>query len=307
MISFPHAKINLGLQIISRRADGYHNIETILLPIGLCDALEVIPSEVCPPRLNISGLTLPDVGKPNACIQAFKAVQQLYSTHTAHQGREMKQLTSIDAHLHKCIPAGSGLGGGSADAAYMLKMLNTLFSLDFTDETMLKLAAGIGCDCSFFMQSLLNQSKGPSAPTNAPPVLATGRGDILEMIEIPVLSNKYLLLVSPPLHISTADAYAMVTPSVPCQTLREVTRQPIHTWKQTLKNDFETAVFLKHPEIRSLKDRLYEIGAVFASMTGSGSSVYGIFDKEPIIFPRSDFPECKTWIEKFIYLYPKNT
>lgn len=298
MISFPHAKINLGLRIISRCSDGYHNIETIMLPIGLCDVLEVIPSKTHPFKMTCSGISLPDNGRPNACIQAFEAMQQLLRKRKDHEGLATKPLPSFNAHLHKCIPAGSGLGGGSSDAASMLQMLNTIFSLELTGETLLKLAAGIGCDCIFFMHELLNQSGVPAILTKRQPLLATSRGDVLEKINIPVLENRHLLLVHPQLHISTAASYAMITPSGPCQSLREITSQSIHTWKQTLKNDFEPVVFQKHPEIESIKHKLYEIGALYASMTGSGSSVYGLFDNAPTISRRTDFPGCNTWLEK---------
>lgn len=277
MICFPNAKINLGLHVVSRRRDGYHNLETIFYPIGLKDALEIIPlaerdaeveeftvtgestgtmDEFSPRKYRFFPTGIPIEGAPenNLVIKAL------------HLIATEKKLPEIDIHLLKKIPSGAGLGGGSSDAAFMLRLLNETFDLGYSKEELMLRAARLGADCPFF---ILNR-----------PAFATGTGDELEPIELD-LSNYMLLLVKPDIMVSTKEAYAMITPRKPDLPLREIIRKPPETWRELLKNDFEPPVFKKFPEICRIRQKLYEMGAVYASMSGSGSSVFGLFEKEP--------------------------
>ena len=279
MICFPNAKINLGLHVVSRRRDGYHNLETIFYPIGLKDALEIIPP---PPaerdaeverftvnkgsrgmmdefssreyRFFQSGIPIDSAPENNLVIKALNLIAT------------EKKLPEIDIHLLKKIPSGAGLGGGSSDAAFMLNLLNETFDLGYSKEELVLRAARLGADCPFF---IMNR-----------PALATGIGDQLEPIELDV-SNYQLLLVKPDIMVSTKEAYAMITPRQPGLPLKEIIRRPPEEWRELLKNDFEPPVFKKFPEICRIKKQLYEMGAVYASMSGSGSSVFGLFESEP--------------------------
>ena len=277
MICFPNAKINLGLHVVSRRKDGYHNLETIFYPIGIKDALEIIP---CPKKSGeVTGLTeskeltvtidgfsdrkyrffqtgIPVEGNPEANL-VIKALNLIATE---------KKLPEIDIHLLKRIPSGAGLGGGSSDAAFMLNLLNETFNLKYSKEELMLLAARLGADCPFFILNC--------------PAFATGIGDKLEPIELDV-SNYIFLLVKPDITISTKEAYAMITPQKPAMPLKEIIRRPIETWKELLKNDFEPPIFKKISEICRIKQQLYEMGAVYASMSGSGSSLFGLFEKKP--------------------------
>lgn len=278
MICFPNAKINLGLNIVSRRQDGYHNLETIFYPIGLKDALEILPAGTSVPpattdhtsdtrhlRSNeMSGRNTPyrffqtgDViegnSEDNLVIKALKLILS------------EKELPPLDIHLLKKIPSGAGLGGGSSDAASMLWMVNDNFSLHYTDKELALLAAKLGADCPYF---LLNR-----------PAFATGIGDELEPIELD-LSDLFFVLVKPDISIPTKEAYAMITPLKPGLSRKEVVKKPVADWKDLMKNDFEPPVFKKYPQICTIKQQLYDLGAVYASMSGSGSSVYGFFRRE---------------------------
>lgn len=252
MITFPNAKINLGLNIVEKRPDGYHNLETIFYPVNLQDALEVNRLEETGARcrLRVSGATLDGSPEDNLVVKAYNLLDDIY------------HLKPVDIHLFKHIPTGAGLGGGSSDCAYMIKVLNEKFRLGLSIGEMEKLASRLGSDCAFFIQ---NQ-----------PVFATGTGNVFERISLS-LSDYCLVLVKPDISVSTREAYANIRPHRPEMSLKEIVRLPVEEWKKYMKNDFEESVFLTHPEIAAIKDKLYDIGAVYASMTGSGSAVYGLF------------------------------
>ena len=277
MICFPNAKINLGLHVVSRRTDGYHNIETIFYPIGLRDALEIIPVEKESAGIpEFSGNTHSITTRDNTSSRKYRFFQTGNPIDGAPDNNLVikalnlitseKELPEIDIHLLKKIPSGAGLGGGSSDAASTLILLNETFGLGYSNEELMLRAARLGADCPFF---ILNR-----------PAFASGIGDELEPIEID-LSNYTLLLVKPDIMVSTREAYSMINPREPELSLKEIIRKSPETWKELMKNDFEPPVFKKFPEICRIKQQLYEIGAVYASMSGSGSSVFGLFEKAP--------------------------
>lgn len=267
MITFPNAKINLGLNIIEKRPDGYHNLETIFYPINLQDALEVtrLEKQDTPYTLHISGTPIEGSAEENLVVKAYNLLKQDYP-----------QMRAVHIHMYKHIPTGAGLGGGSSDAASMIKLLNKKFSLDISEEKMEEYAARLGADCAFFIKNR--------------PVFATGIGNILEPIDLS-LKGYHIVLIKPDISVSTRDAFALIKPQPPTISLKEIINQPIATWKGCMKNDFEESVFQKFPEIAAIKDELYDLGAIYASMTGSGSSVYGIF-KEPVEHVEEKFGEC---------------
>lgn len=266
MVVFPNSKINLGLRIIRKRDDGYHELETVFYPIGLYDVLEVISESnsrqpavenVLPhQRGNIdatySGIEVEHRGE-NLCTRAI----QLLSV-------DFPRLPSLKMHLHKAIPVGAGLGGGSADAAFTLKLINTQFNLGLTTDQLLGYASKLGSDCAFF---IINSTS-----------YATGRGEILEPVA-PDLSNYKFAIINPGIHISTSLAFQDINPGMPARSVREIIQQPISTWRHELINDFESNIFPVYPVVEQLKKQLYEKGAVYASMSGTGSTVYGIFEK----------------------------
>ncbi|HEY5590155.1 MAG TPA: 4-(cytidine 5'-diphospho)-2-C-methyl-D-erythritol kinase [Paludibacter sp.] len=255
MILFPNAKINLGLNIIERRTDGYHNIETVFYPIGLSDVLEVEISETCSDySFSSSGIALGGDPEDNLIVKAYRLLRSEY------------QISPIDISLCKQIPFGAGLGGGSSDAAFMLKALNELFELKITIKKLERLAAKLGADCPVFIQNK--------------PVFATGIGNVFTPIDLS-LKGYFLLLVKPDIHVSTPEAYALVVPEKPTVSLVNLIQKPINEWKNVIKNDFESSVFSIHPAIEEIKSKLYDMGAVYVSMSGSGSSVYGIFECNP--------------------------
>ena len=255
MIVFPNAKINLGLNIVEKRADGYHNIETVFYPIGLCDVLEVEPSETCTDySFSSSGIPLDGDPEDNLIVKAYHLLRSGY------------QFPPIDISLVKQIPFGAGLGGGSADAAFMLKSINELFKLKITPSRLEKIAAKLGADCPVFIRNR--------------PVFASGIGNVFNSIDLS-LKGYFLLLVKPDIHVSTPEAYSLVVPEKPETSLLELINLPVSKWKNTIKNDFEKSVFARYPAINKIKNDLYEMGAVYASMSGSGSSVFGIFETAP--------------------------
>ena len=275
MITFPNCKINLGLNITGKRDDGYHNLETVFIPINFKDALEIVRRENTKGEhevsffagLSSSGIIVAGETSDNICIIAFRLLFNDFSD----------QLSSIDIHLHKVIPTGAGLGGGSADGAFMLKMLNTKFNLGLSTEQLINYALQLGSDCPFFIYNK--------------PCFATGRGEILEPIEINLADYKFLI-VNPGIHINTAQAFSQLTPGIPKVSIKEIIKQPIDTWKDSLKNDFEESIFKQYQEIKEIKEELYKTGAIYASMSGSGSTVYGIFKKDQkidISFPQHYF------------------
>lgn len=267
MITFPNAKINLGLNIIEKRPDGYHNLETIFYPINLQDALEVTRRENNDKEytLHISGAPLEGEPEDNLVVKAYKLLKKDYPG-----------LLPVDIHMYKHIPAGAGLGGGSSDAACMIKLLNDKFSLGLSTERMEEYAAKLGADCAFFIRNK--------------PVFATGIGNLFEPVELS-LKGYHIILIKPDIFVSTRDAFAEIKPVRPAVSLKEIVKQPIETWKSSMKNDFEDSVFKKFPEIAAIKDELYDLGAVYAAMSGSGSSVYGIF-KAPIENVEDKFCGC---------------
>jgi 4-diphosphocytidyl-2-C-methyl-D-erythritol kinase len=255
MITYPNAKINIGLNITERRPDGYHNIESVFYPINLQDAVEIKTIEGEEPqgeyKLKVSGTILDGTPDDNLVVKAYKLLRKDFN------------FPAQKIHLYKHIPVGAGLGGGSSDAAAIIKMLNEKFALGLTSEQMQNYAVQIGADCPFFI--------------NNTPVFATGIGNIFTPIEFS-LHGKTIILVKPDIFVSTRDAYALVKPSPAAIPLTEAIKQPISEWKQIITNDFEKSVFAKYPEIAAIKDKLYDMGALYASMSGSGSAVYGIFD-----------------------------
>lgn len=267
MITFPNAKINLGLNIVEKRPDGYHNLETIFYPINLQDALEVTRRENNDKEytLHISGSPLEGEPEDNLVVKAYKLLKKDYPG-----------LLPVDIHMYKHIPAGAGLGGGSSDAACMIKLLNDKFSLGLSTERMEEYAVKLGADCAFFIRNK--------------PVFATGIGNLFEPVELS-LKGYHIILIKPDIFVSTRNAFAEIKPVRPAVSLKEVVKQPIETWKSSMKNDFEDSVFKKFPEIAAIKDELYDLGAVYAAMSGSGSSVYGIF-KAPIENVEDKFCGC---------------
>ena len=253
MICFPNAKINLGLNIISKRSDGYHNIETVFYPINLCDALEIVPAKDKDGIFQQTGISVDGDPQNNLVMKAYRMLQQIV------------ELPEIDIYLRKNIPFGAGLGGGSSDAAFMLKLLNDFANLNILDDQLEKMAAQIGADCSFFIR---NRS-----------VFAEGIGNLFTPVELS-LKGYYLVLVKPDIHVSTKDAYANIKPELPAESITNIIQCPINAWKDRLINDFEKSVFIQYPAIGEIKRKLYDNGALYASMSGSGSSVFGIFEEE---------------------------
>lgn len=262
MITFPCAKINLGLNIVSKRPDGYHNLETVFYPIPLTDALEIkymdekFPSE-SPCDLKITGNDVDCNEEDNLVIKAYQLLAADF------------QLPRVHAHLVKRIPTQAGLGGGSSDAAYMIRLLDERFRLNIGIPEMERYAAKLGADCAFFI--------------TADPSYAEGIGDVLMPVDVPGagLGGYYLAVVKPSVAVSTRDAYAAIVPKAPAKCCRDIVRQPIETWKEELVNDFETPIFAMHPELAAIKQRLYDAGAVYAAMSGSGSALFGIFREQP--------------------------
>ena len=266
MITYPNAKINLGLNIVEKRPDGYHNLETVFYPINLQDALEVTLLEGEKEyALTLSGTPIEGDPDQNLVVKAYRLLKQ-----------DFPDMPAIDIHMYKHIPTGAGLGGGSADATFMIKLLNEKFKLGLGIEKMEEYATSLGADCAFFIQNK--------------PVFATGIGNIFEPIQLS-LKGYYLVLVKPDIFVSTKDAFSLIQPMKPTQSLKEIARMPVETWRATMKNDFEFSVFQKYPEIAAIKDKLYDMGAIYASMSGSGSSVYGIF-REQVEFVDEIFNGC---------------
>lgn len=256
MVVFPKAKINIGLNIIGKRTDGYHNIETLFLPVGLCDALEFVPAGqgTANDELTVSG-SMNGVNPADNLV--FKAVKLL---------RQRTPFPRLRIHLHKVIPTGSGLGGGSSDASSMLVGLNRYFSLGFTCEELQNLALELGSDCPVFISGT--------------PAFASGRGEIFEPApKIP--DGLRIVIVHEGIHISTPEAYRNSRPAIPAVRLRELTQRPAEEWRDTIRNDFEEYAFGMYPQLADIKASMYRAGAIYSSMSGSGSAVYGLFMGEP--------------------------
>ncbi|OAQ38332.1 4-(cytidine 5'-diphospho)-2-C-methyl-D-erythritol kinase [Pedobacter psychrophilus] len=251
MITFPNAKINIGLNITHKRTDGYHNLETIFYPVKIKEALEVIESAEM--DFETSGIEIPGPANDNLCLQAYQLM------------RKDHDLPNIKIHLHKNIPIGAGLGGGSADTAFFIKLINDKFEMQLSDEKMESYCRQLGADCAFFIQNK--------------PVYAFNKGDEFEPITLD-LSDYHLALVMPPVHVSTAEAYRGVTPKQPKRSLKELIKMPIEEWQSKITNDFEDHILLNHPQIKKVKQDLLSAGALFSMMSGSGASVYGIFKEK---------------------------
>jgi 4-diphosphocytidyl-2-C-methyl-D-erythritol kinase len=255
VVSFPNCKINLGLTILRKRADGYHDIESVFFPLPLSDTTEVIksPGATADIQFSSTGLSVNGGLEENLCIRAYRLLQ-----------KDIPDLPPVKMHLHKVIPMGAGLGGGSANAAFMLRLLNEKFHLQLSTEKLLDYALQLGSDCPFF---IVNK-----------PALATGRGEFLQTISID-LSAYSFILVYPGIHINTAWAFAQLGIPIARRSIMEIIQQPVETWKNELVNDFEQPVCAHHPSLFAIKENLYRAGALYASMSGSGSCFYGIFPK----------------------------
>lgn len=249
MIRFAPCKINLGLHVVEKRPDGYHNLETCFYPVPWCDVVEVVPAAEL--TFSMSGREVPGPPDTNLCLRAYGLLQKEFS------------LPPVAIHLHKVVPTGAGLGGGSADGAHTLRALNDVFDLQLSREALLPFAARLGSDCAFFLYD--------------EPMLGTGRGEVLSPLPVS-LKDYFLVLVKPELHVSTAEAYAGIVPRQPARELVAVLREPVTTWRNLLMNDFEHTVFQKFPEIAAIKSTLYQQGAVYAAMSGSGAAVFGLFE-----------------------------
>lgn len=255
MLTFPNCKINLGLYITERRPDGYHNLETVFYPVtGLQDALEAVPAKDGTASLHMSGKGIAGQKEQNLVWKAYQLLLQAYPGRVA----------PVDLYLHKVIPMGAGMGGGSADGAFALRLLNDFFKLELPDEVLTQLALQLGSDCPFFIYNT--------------PQYAAGRGEQMSPVAID-LSAYSLQIICPELHVSTAAAFGMITPKPAAFDLRQLPQLPLSEWKGQIGNDFEAPVFAQHPELQRIKEQLYAGGAIYASMSGSGSAIYGIFEK----------------------------
>lgn len=262
MICFPNAKINIGLHVTGKRSDGYHTIETIFYPIPLRDALEAVISTKT--SFKQTGIKLDAAPEENLVMKAHALFSKKY------------KLPPLDMYLKKTIPSGAGLGGGSSDAAFMLKLLNEIGACNISDNRLEKMAATIGADCPFFIRNK--------------PVLATGTGNLFKPAEIS-LKGYTICIVKPTVAVSTQEAYTNIKPQKPVFALEKLASIPVPEWKEVLKNDFEPGIFQKYPAIEEIKDKLYALGAEYAAMSGSGSAVYGLFKKT--ISPK--FADCFVW------------
>lgn len=255
MVVFPNAKINLGLNVVSRLKNGYHNLETVFYPIPLKDILEIIPTKESKTTFTSSGIDIPSDGNLNLVEKAYAIIQQQY------------KIPSVQIHLHKIIPIGAGLGGGSSDAAFAINLIDELYGLNISIEEKLAIASSLGADCPFFIENK--------------PKYAEGIGDVFSELNLD-LSGYYIWLVNPEIHISTAMAYKGVNPQLSSENLKMfLETQPIEEWRAVVKNDFENSIFESYPEIEKIKNDMYDKGALYASMSGSGSSVFGIFKEKP--------------------------
>ncbi len=261
MLYFPHCKINLGLLVTEKRADDFHNIETIFYPVGMQDVLEFVENDVF--QFAVSGIELEGDATNNLVVRAYRLLEKDF------------KLPPLHIHLHKNIPSGAGLGGGSADAAFMLTALNDYFGIGLSQQQLTNYALRLGSDCPFFISPV--------------PSLAKGRGELLEPIELD-LSGMHLVVVKPPIHVSTAEAYSHIIPKQPDNSLANLIAMPVNQWKNYIFNQFEDYVFDAYPEVKAIKQKLYQQGACFSLMSGSGSAVFALFKDKPNtegIFPDS--------------------
>lgn len=257
MITFPIAKINLGLNVVERRTDGYHNLETVFYPVTeINDALELTMMNTRFPSaddcdIKVTNISIEGDEQKNLVVRAYRLLKQ-----------DFPQMPRVHAHLWKGIPTQAGMGGGSSDCAYMIRLLNEMFTLGLSDEQMIAYAARLGADCPFFIISR--------------PAYAEGIGERLQPISLD-LSGYYIGVVRPDIPVSTREAFSLIKPMKPAKCCRDIVMQPVETWRDELTNDFEQSVFALHPEIGAIKQQLYDLGAVYAAMSGSGSAVFGLF------------------------------
>lgn len=256
MIVFPNCKINLGLNITRKRDDGFHDLQTVFYPIAINDVLEIVTNINATTDIHFTATGLPISGSEegNLCIRAYRLLR-----------KDFPQLPSIKMHLHKAIPMGAGLGGGSADGAFALKLLNDKFQLSLSADQLINYSLQLGSDCPFF---ILNQ-----------PAFAEGRGEKLQPLELDLTEYRFVI-INPGIHVNTGWAFSQIQPKPAVKSVQEIVQQPITTWKYELVNDFEEAVSTAHPQIKQIKEKLYTHGALYAAMSGSGSTVFGIFNKE---------------------------
>lgn len=252
MLTFPNCKINLGLHITGKRADGFHDLQTVFYPLPLKDGLEVVTAATST-TFSASGLPVPGDTTDNLVLQAYHLLQ-----------KDFPAIPAVQVHLHKHIPMGAGLGGGSADAAFMLQLLNRKYRLQLEEPALLAYAARLGSDCPFFIRNK--------------PVYATGRGEVMEDLDLQLDAYSFLL-VYPGIHVNTGWAFGQIKPQQPAASLKEAIRQPVKEWKHSISNDFEAPVLKAHPALGDIKARLYKHGALYAAMSGSGSAMVGIFEK----------------------------
>ena len=276
MIVFPIAKINLGLNVVEKRPDGYHNLQTVFYPVPIKDALEVqqmdegFPSDVdC--DLKVTNIAIEGDEQRNLVVRAYLLLKQDFPT-----------LPRIHTHLWKGIPTQAGMGGGSSDCAYMIRLLNALFDLQLSDEQMIRYAARLGADCAFFIKS--------------EPCYAEGIGEKMQPIGLD-LSEWYIGVVRPDIPVPTKEAFSRIHPHYPQVCPKDAVMQPVETWRETLVNDFEESVFAQHPEIGEVKAQLYEMGATYAAMSGSGSALFGLFMEQPDTLSRQ-FPNMFTFCSR---------
>jgi len=258
MIVYPNAKINIGLNIVSKRADGFHDLETIFCPVPLRDRLEIELSEDGADHFSTLGISIDCNGKKNLVEKAVDLM------------RESRNVPALDIRLTKNVPTGAGLGGGSADAAFCITAVNRMLDLGLTVSEMEAMAARLGSDCAFFIDNR--------------PKYATGRGEL--MTEVPdSLAGYHIAIIKPEFSISTPLAYSKVRPQKPASVLKDDYLKPVSEWKTLIKNDFEEFLFPMFPELQQYKDALYQSGALYAAMSGSGSALFGIFDSQPHLSP----------------------
>lgn len=273
MITFPVAKINLGLNVVEKRADGYHNLQTVFYPVPIMDALEIVPMSDGFPSdvdcdLKVTNITIEGDEQRNLVVRAYHLLKADYP-----------ELPRVHAHLWKGIPTQAGMGGGSSDCGYMIRLLNETFDMGLSSEQMQQYAARLGADCAFFIES--------SA------CYAEGIGERLQPIDLD-LSGWHIGVVRPDIPVPTKEAFSRINPHYPALNCRDVVKQPVETWRDRLTNDFEESVFALHPEIGAVKEQLYKMGATYAAMSGSGSALFGLFKDEPDAL-RQTFPDMFTF------------
>ncbi len=276
MVTFPNAKINIGLDVLRKRPDGYHDLQTVMMPVEWADILEIVPApDKDHDLLTVTGRTVDCPPEKNLVMKAVRAL------------RDVVPFPAVDIYLHKVIPDGAGLGGGSSDAAFTLRTINDLFSLGIDTSTLENLAATIGADCPFFIHNR--------------PMLCESTGTEMHPIDVQLPSHAKIAMVKPGIAVSTKEAYADIKPDIPDTPLPILLKMPIEEWQGQIKNDFETSVFPKYPEIARIKRKMLDLGAVYASMSGSGSCVFGIFTGDNISeLMTENFNGCDIFVSKLM-------